>query len=217
MHPYFNIYTDSQGGFVLVDTIIGVNEPYSDSMVFEITDHYSYTNYFLHAEEGSFTLFNADVSDTSGVVIANQHLNYRTIGSNIRFGKLIDIDTVNTKKDYLLSILEFFGVKKYIYVNTPQIEHTSEKSINIKIYPNPAKDNLTINLFNSMHKSSMYQILNIHGKLIKEQIVTESIWKESIALTWNCKDNSGRSLPKGIYLIRYVSGKQSITKKIILH
>ncbi len=217
VHPHFNIHADSPGIFVLVDTILGVDEYYTKDMIFEITDNYSYSNFFIHPNEGATTFFNSDISDTSGVVIANQHEGYKTIGSSIQFGKLVNTDTVNTKEDYLIRILEFFGISKYIYINTPEVLYTSDNNISIKLYPNPVKDILTIKFFNSMHKPSMYQILNIHGKLIKEQIMMESISVEKFTTNWNCKDKNGRSLPKGIYLLRYISGKQSVTKKVVLN
>ena len=216
LHNLFNLIADPPGNYFILDTIVGVNESYTKDMIFNIEEQYSYVNYFLHPDEGASTFMISNNDESSGVVIANQTENYSTIGSNILFGALIDTDTINTKEDYLVSILDFFDIKKYIYVDTPELE-SHGRNINIHVYPNPVKDKLTIQFFNTFQTPSLYQIMDIHGKLIKEESISEIIVGNSTSTDWNCKDKNGKNLPNGIYLIRYISGNQSVTKKIILN
>jgi len=54
------------------------------------------------------------------------------------------------KEEYLISILDFFDIKKYLYADISQTEFISDK-INMEVFPNPAKDKLTIKFFNTTH------------------------------------------------------------------
>lgn len=216
LHPMFNIYPDPSGGFMPIDTIIGVSEDFTDNMIFGIDDNYSYTNYFIHPQEGAFTFFNSALSDTSGVVVAYENETYKTVGSIIQFGKLYDNDTLTTKEDYLLTILDFFGIKKYIYVGVTEIENNQTESIKLEVYPNPVKDKLNIRLFNHTSQPSYYQVFNIYGKLVKEYRLPNKLHNHTFLDEWNCKDTKGNNLPSGNYLIRYVSGNQSVSRKIVL-
>jgi len=217
VHNMFNLRANPPGNYFILDTIIGVNEDYTKEFAFNIDEDHSYINYFMHPLDGATTFFINNDSDTSGVVIANQNEDYSTIGSSILFGTLIDIDTVNTKEDYLLSILDYFGIKKYIYVDMEEVKYNSNNNIDIEVYPNPVNDLLTIELFNSSKMPSTFQILNIHGKLIKEQRILESTTENSTTTTWNCRDSNGKTLSGGIYFIRYTCNNMSVTKKIILN
>jgi len=217
VHDMFDIKVVTNSDFVFVDSVIGINEDYTKDMIFSLKDefYYSYATYFIQPEEIAVPWLIANVSDTAGVVIANQTENYSTVASTIQFGTIIDTDTTNQKDDYLISILDFFDVKKYIYADIPQTEYTFSK---IEIYPNPAKDKLTIRFFNATNNSSYYQILNIQGKLIKEQRISDGgMYENSTTIVWDCKDMNGKSLPRGIYLLRFVSGNNYVTKKIILN
>ena len=218
-HDMFDIEVVTNSSFVFVDSVIGINEDYTKDMIFNLKDeyYYSYATYFIQPEEVAVPWLIANVSDTAGVVIANQTENYRTVASTIQFGSIIDSDTTNQKENYLINILDFFDVKKYIYADIPQIQYPSDK-INIEVFPNPVKNKLTIKLFNTTNNSYYYQILNIKGKLVKEQRISSNIMSEnSTTIVWDCKDTNGKSLPRGIYLLHFVSGNNSVTKKIILN
>jgi len=219
VHSMFNIEVGESGDFIWIDSLIGVNDNYTKDMTYNIVDdfYYSYSTYSIYPGAGASTWLVTNISDTSGVVVANQSENYSTIASKVLFGTLIDNDTINMKEEYLISILDFFDIKKYLYADISQTEFISDK-INMEVFPNPAKDKLTIKFFNTTHNSSYYQILNIQGKLIIDQRIADNgISGGSTSVIWNCRDMDGKDLPAGIYLIQYISGKQSITKKIILN
>ena len=75
---------------------------------------------------------------------------------------------------------------------------------NFKIYPNPAKGKLTINLPNNVNEANI-TILDITGKQYLNKKINSQ--NETIDLI---------DIPKGIYFVRIESENESIVKKLIV-
>jgi hypothetical protein len=75
----------------------------------------------------------------------------------------------------------------------------------IKIYPNPSKDFINIDLSNSDAKVSSMKISNVQGQIISEQNVSNQI--ERISVT---------NFADGIYILQLNSDKGILTQKIII-
>jgi len=71
---------------------------------------------------------------------------------------------------------------------------------NILIYPNPAKDNLTIEIY----KNATVEIVNLQGQIVK-----------NITLTNYKNDIDIKKLIDGVYLIKITTDKEIIVKKFI--
>ena len=59
------------------------------------------------------------------------------------------------------------------------------------------------------------EIYNVQGHLVKNIIFYNKNPGEHI-LSWDVRNNYGARLPTGLYLARLISGKSSLTKKLIL-
>jgi hypothetical protein len=70
--------------------------------------------------------------------------------------------------------------------SAPEIENT----VLLKLFPNPATNNLTVEL-KSFKNAEKMQIFNLTGRLLKEIILTST--KQQISI---------EDLPKGVYLVR---------------
>jgi len=77
----------------------------------------------------------------------------------------------------------------------------------IYIYPNPAHDKLYIDLSKSVTDLKSIQILDLNGKSVR-MINTEG-QKENIELPIN-------DFTKGVYIIRLISGNESVERKLIV-
>ncbi len=217
VHEFFNIKSDIPYYYQLLDTIIGIDESYTKDLIFSVDDPDTYINYFIHPKENASYFFRTKISDTSGVVVAYQGGNYNTIGSSILFGTLVDGEFNNNKKEYLLRILDFFDIKKYIYVDIPEEMTIEMSNLALEIFPNPVHDDLTMKFYNPSASKSSYQIINIFGKLVKQEEVPFNLPHDSFITTWDCKDENGEKLAHGIYFIKYFSENYSITKKLIIN
>ena len=117
----------------------------------------------------------------------------------------------DTMKHFLLVTIVLFLISLNGKSNTVGWEdpllNTSNKQMELKIYPNPCKaDKLTLEL--GSHQIAEYQITNIAGKQIQKNKFSYPENKKQILL-----DN----IPNGIYLIRVKSvDKKSVVKKLIV-
>lgn len=89
------------------------------------------------------------------------------------------------------------------------IEHEVQNGKNsLLIYPTPAKDNIFINTQNKEPKN--IKIFDCLGRVVKTFITAEKV------IIWDCTDNRGKSLKKGIYFIKIITENGSISKKLII-
>jgi hypothetical protein len=92
--------------------------------------------------------------------------------------------------------------KNSLSVNNPSVSQSSK----LKVYPNPFRTVLTIE---SDKPIESVQIFSFDGKLVKS-VKTSNVLK----WTWDGKDNSGASLPAGIYVIRVATADNSEAIKV---
>ncbi len=90
-----------------------------------------------------------------------------------------------------------------IVVSTP----SGEEEVEINIYPNPAKNNFTVELSDKLSSSAFAQLLDINGRLIKHLAFPERQNKISFDVT---------ELNAGIYLINVITSERNFNKKIIV-
>lgn len=211
----FSINSEQPSYYYPLDTIIGVSDKYTKNMLFTIDDPNPYINYFIHPVGNASTLLKTSNHDSSDVAIAFDAGNYKTVGSNIQYGSLVDHDSIGTKMNYLLGILDFFDLKKYMYVGMPEAE-SKNGSLSVKAYPNPANGEVTINLHNRFNRESTIRIINIQGKEVFQKLVPQTKTSNSYSFKWDCITSSGHKLPQGIYLIMYSSNSQTTIAKLIV-
>ena len=84
-----------------------------------------------------------------------------------------------------------------------------------KIFPNPFNPSATISYGLVEAAPVSIKIYNSRGQMVRS---FEEGWQNagSYNLTWNGEDNSGRSLPTGVYYIRMQAGNKSFDKKAVL-
>ena len=84
-----------------------------------------------------------------------------------------------------------------------------------KIFPNPFNPSATISYGLVEAAPVSIKIYNSRGQMVRS--FEEGLQNAgSYNLTWNGEDNSGRSLPTGVYYIRMQAGNKSFDKKAVL-
>ncbi len=104
--------------------------------------------------------------------------------------------------------------EKYIY-NWGEYTHNEDDTIlpapmSLNAYPNPFNDIVDIRFNGKDNAPVETSVFNIKGQLIK------SFGKSrSASITWDGKDNNGKSISNGIYFIKTTQEGKSISKKVI--
>ncbi|MDD3562998.1 MAG: FlgD immunoglobulin-like domain containing protein [Candidatus Cloacimonetes bacterium] len=95
---------------------------------------------------------------------------------------------------------------------TPVIPKVTELK---KVFPNPFNPSATISYSLVDAAPVSIKIYNSRGQMVRS--FEEGLQNAgSYNLIWNGEDNSGRSLPTGVYYIRMQAGQQSFNKKAVL-
>jgi len=101
------------------------------------------------------------------------------------------------------------------YLKEP-INHIDDNSLDdysLIIYPNPFHTETTISFSSTeVDEGAEIEIYNIKGQKIKQFSIDDS----RFSIDWNGKDKSGNAVSSGIYFLKLKTGKNSLTKKMIL-
>jgi hypothetical protein len=93
--------------------------------------------------------------------------------------------------------------------NTEKLSNTSIAVNDIKLYPNPVKDILFINLKNPVEKKLLAQLFNVAGQLIYQQTFDTPGQDELLQIAFS-------NYAKGTYILKLDAGNSvHLTKKLI--
>ena len=84
----------------------------------------------------------------------------------------------------------------------------------ISIYPNPFQDKVSIQLTDVKSADSDIAIYNLRGQKVRK-LAAVGKFQEGSALVWDGRDDSGRPLAAGIYLLKVSDGKGSYTRRLV--
>lgn len=86
----------------------------------------------------------------------------------------------------------------------------------IHIFPNPFKSSTTIHFQVSAGRTSDLKIYNLRGQVVRVLHNSFGHSPGEVQLTWDGKDEHGRSVPAGVYFVAIVSDKHMTSAKITL-
>jgi len=170
------------------------NQPQSDSVPFFGPIHFTFPNDLGQQEYDITDVYNQWKSGA----LANNGFSIKspTVGCNnaaVQFLVFSSDDTVISNRPYL---------KIFYKHNTTSVQDNIQAQDNLVLYPTPSKNQVTIK--NILYPAAI-QIFNLQGKLVYSQTAFETI--ETIDLS---------NLDNAFYLIKVISNKSTITKKLII-
>jgi hypothetical protein len=102
--------------------------------------------------------------------------------------------------------------ENYYYFNSPSANNDEVNQVppafSISSYPNPNNGECSLRIKAEKQQPVSVITYNLRGQKLKEEVLPASA-SGNIAHAWKAIDGQGNPLPKGIYLIKAVSGKQS--------
>lgn len=82
-----------------------------------------------------------------------------------------------------------------------------------KIYPNPFTTQTAVVLESKTSTSATVQVYNIRGQKVRQWTVQLASGVSEIV--WDGKDDSGKALPAGVFLMKIGSGQSSVTARVM--
>jgi len=82
-------------------------------------------------------------------------------------------------------------------------------------YPNPFNPSTSIKYYLPTHSRVRLDIYDTSGRLVRN-LVNESQEEGRYSVFWDGRNEHGRNVSSGLYFYRLISGKKSITRKLIL-
>ena len=211
VHPMFNINVVEDNWFAL-DSIYGIAETFTDGMKFEYYADNTFLNYYFEPDPSAYVIFQSQPVSYA-CQVANDAGSYKTIGSSIEFGALLDNEDPSTKEILFKKYLDFFGIEENTSdINDDKIFSNVKTSIS---YPNPFKTQTSIEFFLNSDSKVKLSIYNINGQIITT-LINKYLAKGIHKIIWDGKDNSGKNVSEGIYFYKLQSQNFIEANKMIL-
>ncbi len=173
--------------------------------------------------QGEFTMLDRiDSTGGSDLVFENQYnnngcgvaSNNRTVGLSFELGCLVDTVPPSTRYILLDSIMDYFGI-----VPTGVAEYTTSEPIvspYMHITPNPSRSTVKFHIHGVVSSTpSFIHIYDICGRLVRDITIPAST-PQPVTVSWNGRDNCGRSVAQGVYITILSNEDQTLKEKIIL-
>ena len=202
VHSMFNIEGVEDGADDL-GTIFGQDGTFTEGMAFSYSGDGSWIDRLDPIDDAFSILVN--YSPSYNTTIAYDGGTYKTIGSSSEFGGL---SAAPSPVEYLMhKYLEFFGINS-IWVGVPEREDMNSSFG--QPYPNPFTNETFMNFNLESDQHVRVDIYNMNGQKIATLADTK-FEKGTHQLSWKAEN-----MPEGIYFISILSGKENVTRKVVL-
>lgn len=106
---------------------------------------------------------------------------------------------------YQLKQIDFDG--EYDYSKTVVLSKELSKSFNLNVFPNPAKDHITVS-WNKSHRNGKLEVTDLNGRVLQ-------------SISTDLQGNSHRfdlsNYDKGVYFVRFATDNFTSTKKVVVY
>ena len=210
VHPLFNINSEDVDWFQY-EFVEGVSGTFTNDVSFEYNGMNAIGQYALAPIEDAFNIFQTqEPSNICG--IANNAVDYRTIGTSFEFGQMLDGESPSTKSELMQQILNWFdGITTDI-----DLQNYTGRNNSLSSYPNPFNTETTITINTRINTDVTLKIINSQGQLVKILIDNENISSGKTDVTWDTKNRYGNSVPPGLYFGVLNTGSETEIIKLII-
>jgi len=82
-------------------------------------------------------------------------------------------------------------------------------------FPTPAVRSVTIRYTLDATRQTLLQVHDLTGRVVRT-LCASSMKRGAYSVTWNGRDDRGRSLAHGVYFCRFTAGDYRVTEKVVL-
>ena len=173
-------------------------------MKFKVFIHLIFLFVFIKANAQSVYFRFTDGSERSYLL---EDIRKKTFVGNQMSVWLTDGTTYNWQQNQI----DFYNYEPDLITTS----HSNAKLQPLLLFPNPAKDKLTISFYLYHGENMVFEISSIDGKLL--QSIDENNWKEGQnSFDWDLKTSNGQKLPNGEYILRLRTSHLCISKPFIV-
>jgi len=213
LHSMFNMDVIYNGNYFEFDSVYGVEEEFTNGLIMGYSGSMAFNNYYFEPKGDAFSFLRTSVND-SACAVANDTLNYKTIGSSVLFGAMEDTGSSFSVSEYVNAILKFFDIT--IQVEGVAENDLKENALHFEVYPNPFTNRLSIQFYSSGEENPVYEIYDLYGRLIKSEAIPRIDQNQSVEIIWDGTNEQGEKQQPGIYFINYVTTTRAASQKVIL-
>lgn len=208
VHPMFNVDGIADGSGDLA-VIMGMEGGMCQDMTYEYSGDNSYIDH-IEALPGAMNMF--ENSNPNYIVAVTYDAGeYKTVGAAFEFEGLDDNDY--TKDDYMIEILNFFGIEGVWTGTNENFADRLDESLNIA--PNPVTSGSIVS-FGLENKSTVRaDVYNLGGQRVTT-LIDGNMEKGTHSINWGGNDDSGNQLPGGVYFVKLQTSRASVTRKVVV-
>jgi len=211
VHPMFNIEVVDYSMFV-IENVLGVDGSITSGMFYPYEGVNPVNNYSVEPIGSAFSIFTTDVQE-HGCGVAYNEGTYRTIGTTIEFGKLVEGSFPNTRNELMQRYLNWFdGTMTRI----DSWDNYSGTDMDIEFAPNPFNRSTSAVFTLGKNDIVTINIYNIQGEKIKTIMEKTKLNSGTHRILWDGSNDNGNSVSPGIYFGVLQTTNKISTEKIIL-
>ena len=205
VHPMFNVSTETVS-WNFVNPVSGVDGTFTENMWFEYMGAMNYYDNYLIPEGSAFAILGKDDVSHNFMVAYDAEI-YKTVGSTIDFGGLVDDIHPSTKKNLLAKILIFFGQDIVI----TEIDDKEIYRSPIRCFPNPFSSYATLQFTLTEESTVDLSIHDMNGTLIQQLYTEKELPPGTHEYIFEKSD-----LENGIYLCNFRTKATNYSIKLVI-
>jgi len=207
--PIFGINPIADGSNDL-GPVVGEPATFTEGMFFNYGGENSFIDRITPTGNGSFLILR-DFDQGYGCGVARDAGNYRTVGTSLELGGLIDSIAPSTRAILLDSIMRFFNIKPMTGIAEQLAHRVTANEVRLNVQPSLFRNSLRVRLMGQELRSPIaLQIYDVSGRMVKSLVIPES----GVGF-WSGDDSYGFPLPSGIYFIHYEGSGKRLIKKVV--
>uniref|UniRef100_A0A7V0Z6H1 T9SS type A sorting domain-containing protein n=1 Tax=candidate division WOR-3 bacterium TaxID=2052148 RepID=A0A7V0Z6H1_UNCW3 len=190
--------------------VVGESATFTEGMSLNYGGENSFIDRIGPTGNGSFLILR-DFDQSYGCGVAKDGGTYRTVGTFLELGGLIDSIAPSTRATLLDSIMRFFDIKPVTGIAEQLAHSIIGNGVRLNVQPSLFRNSLWVRLVGHGLRSPIaLQIYDVCGRVVKSLVISAS----GVDL-WSGDDSYGFPLPSGIYFIHYDGLEERLIKKVV--
>jgi len=204
VHPMFNIDVNTTSMFAIYNAV-GVEGSMTSEFSFEYEGLTPINDYSIEGIAPAVNLFTTQ-DDDKFTMVAYDEGSYKTIGSTVELGKLVDGESPNTKTELVLFLLDWFD--DGIVTGVDDLGRQSTNSNGFVSYPNPTSGQINFSFTLKKNENVEMQVVNTLGEVVFSQNKLK-YGEGDHAISMDASN-----FKPGVYFVNMTIGNQVFTNKI---